>query len=276
MAYVQFTATISPTQPGTDILIAELAEVGFESFEETSDGLKAWVQEGELDAEALKKIYLFQDPEYQISFSLETLEDKNWNEEWESNFSPIELNDRAVIKANFHNIKSYEFEFMISPKMAFGTGHHETTWLMANALFNMDLTDKKVLDMGCGTGILAVIAEKLGAKSLVAIDIEEPAIENTHEHLLINSCKKTEVRLGGAEVLKDEKFDIILANINRNVLTKDMGAYVKVLNTDGFILFSGFFTTDVEIITNEATKHGLISVSQTSKNNWTQLTFSKV
>lgn len=276
MAYIQFTASIQPKQPGADILIAELAELGFESFEETTEGVKAWAQEEELDEAGIKNIYLLQDPEYKVSYTLEKIEDKNWNEEWESNFSPIELNDKAIIKASFHTTKPYEYEFLISPKMAFGTGHHETTWLMSNALFNMDLKGRSVLDMGCGTGILAVIAEKLGATKLVGIDIEEPAIENTHEHLEINHCNKCEVRLGGAEVLKaDDSFDIILANINRNVLTKDMGEYVKVLKSGGMILFSGFFTTDVEIIAGEANKHGLLSVSQSSKNNWAQLTFSK-
>ncbi|MES2628719.1 MAG: 50S ribosomal protein L11 methyltransferase [Bacteroidota bacterium] len=276
MSYIQLTATISPKQPGTDILIAELADAGFESFEETGDGLKAWAQEELLDNEALQQIPMLSDNEFKVSYSLEKIEDKNWNEEWESNFSPIELNENAVIKASFHTTRPYAHEFLISPKMAFGTGHHETTWLMANALFTMDLGGKKVLDMGCGTGILAVIAEKLGATELVAIDIEEPAIENTYEHLDINQCSKTEVRLGGAEVLKeDESFDVILANINRNVLTRDMRHYVKVLKTGGLILFSGFFTTDVEIITAEATKNGLLSVSESSKNNWAQLTFSK-
>ncbi len=276
MSYIQLTATISPKQPGTDILIAELAELGFESFEETTDGVKAWAQEEELDRAGIDNIYLFNDPEYTLTYELEKLEDKNWNEEWESNFSPIELNEDAVIKASFHTTRPYKYEFLISPKMAFGTGHHETTWLMANALFTMDMAGKKVLDMGCGTGILAVIAEKLGATSLVGIDIEEPAIDNTYEHLEINHCSKCEVRLGGAEVLKgDEEFDIILANINRNVLTKDMGAYIKVLKNGGIILFSGFFTTDVEIIATEATKHGLIGVSENSKNNWAQLSFRK-
>ncbi len=275
MAYLQFTATVFPKQPATDILIAELADVGFESFEETTDGLKAWVQKEEFNEEAFKHIFLFHDAEYAIGYTLEPIADKNWNEEWESNFSPIELNDKAVIKAIFHNTKPYEYEFLISPKMAFGTGHHETTWLMANALFNLDLKGKKVLDMGCGTGILAVIAQKLGAINLVAIDIEEPAIENTHEHIALNKASDIEVRLGGAEQLKDEKFDVILANINRNVLSRDMGHYEKVLNSNGLILFSGFFTTDVEIINAVATKLGLISVSETSKNNWAQLTFRK-
>lgn len=276
MAYIQFTGVISPKQPGTDILIAELADLGFESFEETSDGVKAWGQEEELDQEGIERIFLFHDPEYRVSWSLEKIADKNWNEEWESNFQPIELNEKAIIKASFHQTKPYEYEFLISPKMAFGTGHHETTWLMSNALFDMNLKDKSVLDMGCGTAILAVIAEKLGATSLVGIDIEEPAIENSHEHLEINHCSKCEIRLGGAEVLKStDHFDVILANINRNVLTRDMGEYVKVLNTGGLILFSGFFTTDIEIISAEATKHGLLSVSQNSKNNWAQLTFRK-
>lgn len=275
MSYFQFTCTITPKQPGADILIAELAEIGFESFEETGDGIKAWVQEELLDNEALKTLYILNDPEYRTEWSLEELPDENWNAQWESNFSPIELNERAIIKAAFHTTRPYEYEFMISPKMAFGTGHHETTWLMSNALFGFALKGKSVLDMGCGTGILAIIAEKLGAERLVGIDIEEPAIENTYEHLEINHCSKCEVRLGGAEVLKDESFDIILANINRNVLTRDMGAYVKVLANGGLILFSGFFVTDVEIIAAEATKQGLIAVSQQSKNNWAQLTFKK-
>ncbi len=276
MPYLQLTASIDPKQPGADILIAELAEIGFESFEETTDGIKAWGQVQEVDRDTIFEIGILNDPEFKVAYEIELLEDKNWNEEWESNFSPIELNDKAIIKAIFHTTEPYEYEFLISPKMAFGTGHHETTWLMSNALFTMDLHHKRVLDMGCGTGILAVIAEKLGAESLVGIDIEEPAIENTYEHLDLNHCTKTEVRLGGADALiEDERFDVILANINRNVLCRDMGDYVKVLKDGGLILFSGFFTTDVEIIAAEATKQGLLSVSQSSKNNWAQLTFQK-
>jgi len=276
MPYIQFSATVFPKQPATDILIAELAEVGFESFEETSDGLLAWVQPGEFDKEAFGKIFLFHDSAYAIGYNLKEIPDRNWNELWESNFTPIELNPQAVIKAVFHKTREYDYEFLISPKMAFGTGHHETTWLMANELFKIDLQDKTVLDMGCGTGILAIIARKLGGKSAVAIDIEEPAIDNTYDHLELNNTDGVEVRLGGEEQLREnENFDIILANINRNVLTRDMSSYEKVLSAGGIILFSGFFATDVEIITATATKLGLSSVSVNTKNNWAQLTFRK-
>ncbi|HEX4887796.1 MAG TPA: 50S ribosomal protein L11 methyltransferase [Luteibaculaceae bacterium] len=275
MPYLQLSANLSPLQPYRDILIAELADFGFESFEETTGGFHAWGQVELVNRDEVTHFLQGYTTDASLTFEWEELEDQNWNAEWERNFQPIELNSRAIIKAVFHQTDAYEYEFLISPKMAFGTGHHETTWLMSNALFTLDLANKSLLDMGCGTGILAVIAEKLGAKDILAVDIEEPAVENTLEHLQINQCTQIEVKLGGAEVPVGRTFDVILANINRNVLCRDLGHYAAYLKPGGSILLSGFFVTDIEIITQQANKVGLSLVSQSNKNNWSQLTFVK-
>lgn len=274
MDYLELSASVEPRIPGTDILIAELADIGFESFEETPEGCRAWIQVHEYDEFRLSKLEILANPDYTVSWKIEHIPSRNWNEEWEKNFQPIEINESAVIRASFHQREEkYRYEFLISPKMAFGTGHHETTWMMANKLFVISPAGKTVLDMGCGTGILAVIAEKLGAASVVAIDIEEPSVDNTLEHIALNDCSRIDVRLGDAALLGKEKFDMILANINRNVLMKDLAAYVPVLNRGGHLLLSGFFSTDVEMLSDKATNLGLSFVSVDTKNNWAQLTF---
>lgn len=269
MNYLEFNFSVLPKEPFTDILIAELAELPFESFEETSTGVKAYIPENEYVEVDLKKTELLNSNTVKISYSITSIEQQNWNQIWESNFEPIFIENKVAVIAPFHEQKTNcEYTIVIEPKMSFGTGHHETTYLMLNELFNTDVKNKQVLDMGCGTSVLAILTSKIGATSVTAIDIEEWACENSKENIQRNNCTNINVLLGGAELLNNQNFSVILANINRNILQRDMNKYVQVLEKKGVILFSGFFAGDVTFIETCAQKNNLKIVSINEKNNW--------
>ena len=273
MNYIAYHFHILPKEPFTDILLAELSLFNFESFEETEEGLSAYVQE-ELDEEGFEtKIELFKNERVQINFQREKVETINWNEEWEKNFSPIEVGSQCMVRAPFHKKKEVEFDIVIEPKMSFGTGHHATTFQMIRLILEDDWTNKKVLDMGCGTGVLGILANMKGAKEVIYIDIDNWCVENTTENLERN-CVSGKVILGGAEQI-DTKFDVILANINRNILIEDMATYAKFLKQDGAIFFSGFYKKDLPIIQNEANKHKLTFIKNLEKENWIAAKFVK-
>lgn len=200
--------------------------------------------------------------------------DQNWNAEWEKNFEPILVDDKCAVRAPFHNpVTGFAMEIVIEPKMSFGTGHHATTWLMMRALFDLDLKGKKLLDMGSGTGVLAILAEKLGAASCDAIDIDEWAYENALENMQRNGCRRVHCALGGADLLGEKKYDVILANINRNILTRDAAHYLNVLNNGGLILLSGFYTHDVPLVQDAFP--GTTGVRQDSRDEWAMLMLRK-
>lgn len=249
MNYINLSATIKPLEVGRDILVAELSEIGFESFVETENGLEAYIQSNQFKLEAVKNLRIINNSEFTVAYSTKTIEDQNWNEAWEKSFNPINVENRCYIRAKFHEKPTdIEFDIIIDPKMSFGTGHHETTYLMIKRLLALDVTNKKVLDMGCGTGVLAILAKMKNAKYIEAIDIDEWAYNNTIENIRNNNCKEIVVKQGGAELLKDNKFDVILANINRNILLKDMSKYAKSLSTNGDLLLSGFFNVDRNLL----------------------------
>ena len=251
MNYIEFKAEISPLEVGRDILIAQLSEIGFESFVETDSGLEAYIQEGEFDEQELTKIPLFEHEDFQISYQTKFIKDQNWNEIWEQSFEPIMVNNTCYVRAPFHEpVKDTEFDIVIEPKMSFGTGHHETTHLMIEELLGMNLENQSVLDMGCGTGVLAILSKKKGAGYVEAIDIDEWAYNNTLENVERNNTNDINVLLGGAECLKDQQFDVIIANINRNILTNDMSHYYKVLKSNGSLLLSGFLNQTRVLLKN--------------------------
>lgn len=269
MNYLEFNFSVLPKEPFTDILIAELAELPFESFEETSTGVKAYIPENEYNEVDLKKTELLNSNTVKISYNITSIEQQNWNKIWESNFDPIFIENKVAVIAPFHEQKTNcEYTIVIEPKMSFGTGHHETTFLMLNELYSTAVKNKQVLDMGCGTSVLAILASKLGAAQITAIDIEEWACENSKENAQRNNCSNINVLLGGAELLTNQKFSVILANINRNILQRDMNKYALVLEKEGVILFSGFFAGDVTFIETCAQKNNLKIVSVNEKNNW--------
>ena len=197
----------------------------------------------------------------------------NWNTEWEKNFEPIMVNDTVSVRAPFHEKTDLPYEIVIEPKMSFGTGHHETTHLMIQQLLSADLKDKTVLDMGSGTGILAIMAELRGAKSVDAIDIDDWCYENAMENAERNNCKKIRVFKGDAALLADKNYDVIIANINRNVLINDLPVYYKCLNKGGILLLSGFYREDIPFIKKAATGLGLKESDLLEKNNWISLKF---
>jgi ribosomal protein L11 methyltransferase len=271
MDYIEVSFTINPISPVVaDVLAAHLADIGFDSFVESEKGMLAYIAKPSFKIEQLKAaLDLVRDYGSVISFSQTEIADRNWNKEWESNFNPISIEKFCYIRAPFHTPQAgYSMELIIEPKMAFGTGHHQTTWLMARELFETNITGKTVLDMGCGTGILAIIAEKLGAANLLAIDNDEWAYRNAIENAEINSCSRIKVELGDAHLLKGKEFDVILANINLNILLADMETYSKSLNPGGTILFSGILSTDIETLKNKIEQTGLIYTKHKTRNDW--------
>ncbi len=276
MDYTEVTFKIESSYPLTDILIAELSEIGFESFEEGKDFLKAFIPAKTYDNERLKSIRIIEKEKNGISFTEKLIKEQNWNEVWESNFQPVTIGNDVYVRAPFHKkAEDVKYEIIIEPKMSFGTAHHDTTSLMIEQMLDEKIENKSVLDMGCGTGILSILAEILGASNVVAIDNDEWAYNNALENRRKNKCKKIDVRLGDSSALKDEMFDVILANINRNVLLKDMQVYHDHLNDNGILLLSGFLIEDVELLKDEAKKIGLIFSSMMMKDDWIALRFSK-
>ncbi len=274
MIYISYTFTVKPKEPATEILIAELGYAGFESFVENEDGVIAYIQKEEHLITILDEIQILQSDEFEISYVKEEIAQVNWNSEWEKNFNPIQVDDLVSIRAPFHEKTNHKYDIIIEPKMSFGTGHHETTHMMVQQLLTLNLKDKRVLDMGCGTGILAIFSEIRGAKFIDAIDIDEWCYENTFDNLELNNCKKIDVYNGDASLLINKKYDLIIANINRNILLNDINIYADCLNNKGVLLLSGFYEEDIPLIDTEASKYQLKLDSIIERNNWVALKYS--
>ncbi|NEM99640.1 50S ribosomal protein L11 methyltransferase [Pontibacter burrus] len=260
-----------------DILTAELGELGFDAFVENEDGFSAYIDEDKYNQQDLEETLSRYSDFVQVTYTTEKIERQNWNEEWERNFEPLFIGDQVSVRASFHEKPANaKYDIVINPKMSFGTGHHETTTLMIENQLTLDHQGKRVLDMGCGTGILAIMAGELEANEIVAVEIEDWTVENARENAELNGYGKIDVRLGGAETIEgDQPYDIILANINRNVLLDDMPAYVAVLKEEGYLLLSGFYTEDLPILQERATELGLTYLSHRVKNNWVSGIFRK-
>jgi len=273
-AYLEFNFKIKPLQPWNEILMAELIEIGFDSFTEEYDGILGYIQKDLFNEEELKNIYLLQNEEIEISYTYEEMPNINWNEEWEKNFSPINVEDKVLIRAEFHDSDPNMHEIVIQPKMSFGTGHHPTTHLMIQQMLDMDLENKKVLDMGCGTSVLAIFAKQKGAGRTVAIDIDEWSVENSKENAARNNVE-LDIELGTAVNLGKEKFEIILANINRNILISDIPTYVSVMEDGGKLLLSGLCFFDVDDILEVCTDQNLKLEKKIQREEWVSLLLSK-
>lgn len=273
--YIGYHFTIDPVELGSEILIAELGEKAFESFIETETGISAFVQKELWDTNILEDIQILSNPEFKIEYTFEEIEQVNWNEEWEKNFEPIDVDGKCHVRAPFHEKTSAEYDIVIEPKMSFGTGHHETTHMMIQHILETDFTNKKTLDMGCGTAILAILAEMKGAQPIDAIDIDNWCYLNSIENAERNNCKHISVYEGDASLLEGKKYDIIIANINRNILLNDMQQYVACLNENGILFLSGFYTEDIPVISESCTSKGLTYVKQFERNNWVALKFVK-
>jgi len=273
--YIGYNFKVSPKEPGTEILIAQLGFAGFESFVENEEGVIAYIQENDWNNEILNYIQILNSDEFKITYNEEVIDQVNWNSEWEKNFNPIQVDDLVSIRAPFHENPNLKYDIVIEPKMSFGTGHHETTHMMVQHLLELDLVDKKTLDMGCGTGILAIFAEMKGANPIDAIDIDNWCYENSVENAARNNCKHISVFEGDATLLINKKYDLIIANINRNILLNDMSVYMNCLNEGGIILFSGFYEADIPIIDSEVSKYGLKLDKIIERNNWVSLKYLK-
>ncbi|OAQ40741.1 ribosomal protein L11 methyltransferase [Pedobacter psychrophilus] len=278
MNYKELVFTIISDQDyHQDLLIAALGEIGFDTFEETDFGFKAYIGSDKLDEGQITKVLKPFHEQFSFSYEINLIPQKNWNEVWESNFEPIQIKDQVYVRANFHQPKpDFKYEIIIDPKMAFGTGHHQTTAMIMEYLLETDLKDKTVLDMGCGTGILGILSSKLGAKKLVAIDNDDVCYDSTLENSAINNIKNIKALCGSKEAIPDEIYDVILANINRNILVDQMESYAEVLKTDGEIFFSGFYEEpDLDIIETEAAKFDLKYISHKKTDLWVAAKFIK-
>lgn len=276
MDYYELLFTTHPTEDyQEDLLIDELAGIGFDTFEEIGSGFKAYIPTTEFNQQKLDEHLKTYREMFSFSYEINLILQKNWNEVWESNFEPIQIRDKVFVRATFHPQKpEFLYEIVIDPKMAFGTGHHETTSMMMDLMLDADLAGKKVLDMGCGTGILAILASKLGAADITAIDYDPVCYESTIENSTLNGISNIEALCGSKEVIPDEQFDIILANINRNILLDQMERYSDVLKLGGEIYFSGFYESpDLDIIKAEAAKYGLRYVSHNKTKDWVAAKF---
>lgn len=271
--YIAYYFKAEPLQPATEILIAELGYAGFESFVETQDGVTAYIQKEEWNDAILEHIQILKSEEFKISFTSEEVAQTNWNAEWEKNFQPIIVDDLCTVRAPFHEKTETKFDIIIEPKMSFGTGHHETTHMMIQHILSNDFEGKSVLDMGCGTGVLAILAEQCGATKLDAIDIDNWCYINSLENVERNHCEHISVYEGDASLLLDKHYDIIIANINRNILLQDLVTYIACLNAGGQLFLSGFYKDDITMIEEKCNKHGLKHVETLEKNHWVALKF---
>jgi len=275
--YLELSIDFQPFEPFNDIAVAWLSEIGFESFVEENQTLKSYIQEQEFDAHKLQEVLKnFEAEKVQLSHHLVLIPGQNWNEVWERGFPPVLLENLSIV-APFHSPEVRVGRVIeIEPKMSFGTGHHATTSLMCKAMDSIDFRQAKVLDMGTGTGVLAIFAEMLGAQKVVGVDIETWAVENAKENVLRNNCRNIHVLLGDIDGVTEGGYQVILANINKNVLTRHLSHYQSLLSDDGVLLLSGFFTFDNDEIVHKAESCGFQLQKTYEKENWSCLQFLKV
>lgn len=260
-----------------DILTAQLSLLGYTGFLDTPEGMNAYIPEDSFDYSEVSNLSVVHIFNELIEFRTKTIKEKNWNESWEKSFKPVIIEDQCIIRAPFHSPEqSYPFDIIIEPKMSFGTGHHSTTYLMIKTILNLKIENKKILDIGCGTGVLAILADKMKAKEVLAIDNNEWAYKNTIENIDINKAKNISCRLGTVEEIKNESFDIILANINKNVLLNDLHHYADMLNQSGKLILSGIYSNDLEEIRQTASESELQYKNHTETNEWIAVEFEKI
>jgi ribosomal protein L11 methyltransferase len=276
LRFIEVKITVNPET--SELLVAELVEIGYDSFQETDTGLDAYIEQEQFSEVQLQEILSRYSNLETIPYSFGLLEDKNWNEEWEKNFQPVIIGEECIVRASFHTPeKPFKYDIVINPKMSFGTGHHETTSMMIANQLEITHKGKTIMDAGSGTGILAILATKLGASLVDAFDIEDWAFENLKENAILNGCST--ILIGKGDItqvsLREKEYDIILANINRNVLLDEMPEYSKRLKPGGTLVLSGFYTQDVAMLEARANESGLEKTSSNEKNNWASLVFIK-
>jgi len=278
MNYIELSVEkTGSTAEDSEILIAKLFDAGFESFEEDELSIRAFCpkNQSEYDIPALMESILTRG-KHKFNYSFRNIKEKNWNEKWEKNFSPIIIDDRILVKATFHQVPDLEYTIIIEPKMSFGTGHHETTRLMLREILQTDLSGKEVLDMGCGTGVLGILAKMRGASYLFSVDIDEWAYQNSVENFQRNNVMQPyDIYPGDSSALEGHTFHVILANINRNILLNDLPVYYKTLKGHGILILSGILSTDKDTILLKAKECGFTFMSSFYENNWISLKLRK-
>jgi ribosomal protein L11 methyltransferase len=275
MTYAEVRFRVKPQIEGYEILIAQLSELPFDSFVEETKHLKAYIKIKDISEEQIRNCQIFQNPNFEVDFSIHDIEDVNWNQTWEDNFKPVHIAKNCVVRAPFHESSNVEYELIIEPKMSFGTGHHGTTHQMLEMLLDENVDNSSVLDMGCGTGVLSVLAEKRGAKHILAIDIDNWCFVNTLENKDRNECQHITVKQGSHEQIEGE-FDVVLANINRNILLDQIPIYVEHLRPKARVLLSGFYEEDLKPIDKLCKDVGLKYVKHQLKNDWVCAKYVKV
>jgi ribosomal protein L11 methyltransferase len=275
MYYTRLQVSCDPAF--SEILMAEIAEAGFDTFMETDSGFEAFTESDRYDEKRLIEIREQYLPQTSVTYSFDKIEKRNWNEDWEKSYQPILVDDKCLIRANFHiPEKQYPYEIIITPKMSFGTGHHQTTYLMVKQQMGIDHKGKRVMDAGCGTAILSIMACKAGAQEVEAFDIDEWSVINGQENIEVNGCANIHLQQGKiTEVKLSGTFDIILANINKNVLLEEIKRYQAYLNPKGLLLLSGFYTHDIDDLLKEASTFGLTEVRRDDRETWASLLLQK-
>lgn len=277
MSYTEVTLNIAGVPEYTvELLPYLLEESGYEGFHSTADNMHAYIKSSSFNPARLRQILNDQNlPD--TGFSAQTVPDKNWNEEWEKNFEPVVISEKCLIRAPFHEIPvHYPYEIIIEPKMSFGTGHHATTTLMVQELFDTDIACKSLLDAGCGTGILAILSEKLGASLITAVDTDEWSYRNALENTEINNCRQIEVVLGDAAIVSSQLYDVILANINLNVLKASLGNFFRILKPGGTLIMSGILSGDISALQHESEMQGFVFEKSRVLENWAVVRFKKL
>jgi ribosomal protein L11 methyltransferase len=278
MDRIKVTYIFSEVEPWNEVAIAALSELGFDSFVEFESGVEAYIDENKFDENRLNEGILLEiSQQIKTEKTIEKIPFQNWNAVWESDFHPVFVEDKLTILAPFHDHSlALGLPIIIQPQMSFGTGHHQTTWMMSKILLEMNNIPSRVLDMGTGTGVLAILAEKLGAKDVLAIDIEPWSVDNTIENAQRNNCENIKALCGDIDLIDGYKFDLILANINKNILKSHMEQYAKALESNSKLVLSGFFDTDSEELINYAKQYGLIFDSKIEKETWAALILVKI
>ena len=268
IVYIEYSFKVEPLQPVSDILIAELGEAGFESFVENEEGVLAYIQKTDWNVAIIEQIDILKNDLFKIEYQYKEIEQQNWNATWEQNFNPIQVGERCVVRAPFHEKPKVEFDIVIEPKMSFGTGHHETTYMMLQHILDHDFKGKSVLDMGSGTGVLAILTAMKGANVIDAIDIDNWCYLNAKENVVRNNCEQIKVYEGDSSLLGNQKYDVIIANINRNILLADIPKYAQCLKKNGMLFLSGFYTEDIPLISSKCNEVALNFEKNLEKNNW--------
>jgi ribosomal protein L11 methyltransferase len=275
--YTELNLQLKPLELFGEMLTYQLGEVGFEMFEDTPQGFKAYIQTANFNNDAVLEIIdSIKELNCEVTYTIQDIPWQNWNAEWEKNYQPEIIGNKIYVRAEFHEANpSYPHEIIVQPRMAFGTGHHPTTSQVMEAMLDIDFKNKSLLDMGCGTGILAILGMKLGASSAYAIDYDPNSVDNSIENAQRNGYPQIEVALGSSELLEGKSYDIILANINRNIILNDLDKYANSLNAGGLLITSGYYTSDLSVIKNKAAEYHIDYLQHTSQNDWCCATFKK-